>query len=108
MNLRKVEFSTDSDLETIERCAFFGSAIERMIIPQKVSKIGDETFSYCQNLKVIEILEESKLKSFSSLACNLCPEAIIMVSPSLKKSIDTKLLHLSYLIIIIKNILCFF
>ena len=46
----------------IERFAFRSSSIEKIIIPSHITKICEETFSYCENLECIEFLENSEIQ----------------------------------------------
>ena len=61
-NLRKVEISTNSNLQTIEYDTFSLSKIKNFFIPSQVT-IMEDAFNECNYLQLIEISAESKLKS---------------------------------------------
>ena len=65
-NLKKVEISPNSNLQTIESCAFSCSSIEEIFIPPKVSKICKNTFSDSYDLKKVEFSPNSNLKIIES------------------------------------------
>ena len=60
----------------------------QFFIPSKVSKICKFAFDSCNDLQIIEISEESKLASLSSIF-EKCKRSIIMIPSSLRKLIDT-------------------
>ena len=43
------------NLKTIGKCAFEGSSIESITLPDKITSIGDYAFAYCRNLKSIKL-----------------------------------------------------
>ena len=54
-HLSKVEFETNSNLQTIENTAFSNTNIKQIYIPSSVSTISDDAFNYCKNLQILEI-----------------------------------------------------
>ena len=59
LNLTKVEFSQNLNLQLIEKQGFSYSKIKNIFIPPKVSEIYEYSFSNCLNLQIIEISDES-------------------------------------------------
>lgn len=55
-------------MNSIEKYTFSGSQIEYVLIPSKVRSIGERSFSNCNKLKSIEIMEDSELQSISEFA----------------------------------------
>ena len=65
-NLQKVEFASDSKLQTIENSAFSSSSIEAITIPSEVNRIGKSAFFNCAKLKRINL--NSKLQTIENFA----------------------------------------
>ena len=62
-NLKTVEFSMNSELDSIDDYAFSNTLIESISIPQSVSFIGQYVFySEKSTLKTVEFIENSNLK----------------------------------------------
>ncbi|KAK8867106.1 hypothetical protein M9Y10_010078 [Tritrichomonas musculus] len=92
--LRKVEFPTNSKLETIGPNAFSSSGIEGISIPSSVSKTHKSAFDDCRNIQIIEISEKSKLKSFPSPShFKNSPNLVIMFPQTLKRLVVKKIKH---------------
>lgn len=60
-NLRKVEFSPQTQLHTIGAYAFYKSKLNSIIIPASTKRICDFAFADTSSLKSIEFAEESEL-----------------------------------------------
>ena len=82
LNLTKVEFSSNSNLQLIEKHAF--SKINNFFIPPKVLEIYEYSFRNYPNLQIIEITYESELKSIPFSAFFEWAKVIIMIPSSLK------------------------
>ncbi|MDV0447659.1 hypothetical protein MsAg5_15700 [Methanosarcinaceae archaeon Ag5] len=54
--LTTLTFESDSHLTTIGSSAFIRTAIDEVVIPEKVTIIGDLAFANCQNLERVEFL----------------------------------------------------
>lgn len=67
-NLKKVEFSNDSQLQIIDSYAFGLTRIESITIPSKVTRIGTKSFGYCSFLKKIEFSKNSELEIIKKFA----------------------------------------
>lgn len=53
-HLKKVLFTKDSQLETIEGFAFYEcNALETILLPAGVREVGDKAFYHCKNLKTV-------------------------------------------------------
>ena len=71
--LKSIEFSQDSELDSIGKEAFTNSSIESIAIPSQVKEIKESTFYECNNLKTVKFTENSQLSlienhSFASTA----------------------------------------
>lgn len=62
-HLREVEFSKNSKLRSIGRCAFVNSIFESFTIPPHLTFIGEYAFASCPKLIKIEIPENSELRT---------------------------------------------
>lgn len=82
-NIRRIDFSNNSKLQTIEKSAFLNSTIESVSIPSEVVKIEIGAFC-CRMLLIIEINEKSKLRSIDNIFNNSSMNAILMIAPNLK------------------------
>ena len=80
--LKKVEFSENSNLQIIEKYAFFQSSIESIIIPKNVTKICDYAFSWCRSLRKVEIAEHSNLQIIGAYAFQMTEITEICIPPS--------------------------
>ena len=89
MNLTKIDIPPNSNLQTIESNAFQDSNIKQIFIPSKVSKICEFALFCCDNLKIIEISEESELESIPLKDLSYI-KVIIMIPSSSKKLIQDK------------------
>lgn len=63
-NIKTIEFTNDSQLDTIENYAFSNSSLSKIIIPPSVTKIGEHVFNLCRNLKEVKFIGESSIQSF--------------------------------------------
>ncbi|KAK8897379.1 hypothetical protein M9Y10_015325 [Tritrichomonas musculus] len=59
--LRRFDIPSNSEIQTINKELFSGSAIESIVIPPSVKEIGENAFLFCVKLKIIEIDENSNL-----------------------------------------------
>ncbi|KAK8898234.1 hypothetical protein M9Y10_000512 [Tritrichomonas musculus] len=59
--IKSIEFSTDSKLRLIQKCAFFDSSIKSISIPSSVTEFCEESFN-STNFEHIEIPDDSKLQ----------------------------------------------
>ena len=81
--LKKVNFSRDSQLQIIQKCAFEYSGLESICIPAKVSSISTEAFKECRNLKTVEFSPNSEICdiiepfSFTAIEAFTIPSSII-------------------------------
>lgn len=62
LSIKSVYFSEDSEVETIEKEAFYGSSLENIFIPPNVTTIGELAFSSCESLQSVSFSTESKLR----------------------------------------------
>lgn len=70
-HLKKVLFTKDSQLETIEGFAFYDcNALEVILLPAGVQEIGDKAFYRCKNLKTVRF--PKGLKRIGREAFNFC------------------------------------
>ena len=69
-NLRRIEFPTNSNLQTIEKYAFSSSGIEEITIPSTVSKICNGAFSSCEKLRKIEFQPNFTLQTIEVVLFN--------------------------------------
>lgn len=60
--LDSIEFSEDSELNSIGEKAFFQSSISKISIPNHVLQIEDQAFSCCRNLKTVTFSKKSELE----------------------------------------------
>ena len=84
--MRQIEIPNNSNLEVIESHVFSRSSIEELVIPSKVTTISQTAFSVCDNLRIIEIPEESRPKSLPE-SFHECKKLIIMIPQLLNKLI---------------------
>ena len=66
-NLTKIEFQSDSNLQTIDSYAFSYANIQNIHIPSSVSKIGSNSFSNCQ-LTNVEFSSKSILNTIDKFS----------------------------------------
>lgn len=67
-NLKSIEFSENSNLQTIEEHSFAFCGLETIKIPSAVKHLKASCFLNCKHLKAIEISEDSELLSIDSSA----------------------------------------
>ena len=88
-NIKKIEIPSNSNLQTIGKCAFSRSNIESFFIPPKVSKICESAFEFCKNLTKIEIPANSNLQTIEQFAFSSSEiKSIFMPSKVTKLSED--------------------
>lgn len=63
MRLQYIDISLNSKFQVIEKEAFFSTNIKSFYIPSSVNKIDVGAFDFCNNLLIVEIGENSQLKS---------------------------------------------
>lgn len=56
------EFPQNSELETIEKYAFFYSSIDNIVFPSKLKKICESAFESYRNLKSVDFQPNSELQ----------------------------------------------
>ena len=66
--IKYIQFSNDSKLQTINQYAFSRSAIMSIRIPSSVTSIGEGAFCNCYQLEIIEIPNDSKLQTIEKNA----------------------------------------
>lgn len=97
-NLRKVIFEENSQLKSNGDHAFAFSTIESIAIPAKVSKMARgglfNAFDSCQELKIIEISDESEFKLLNDLPSDNSLDFIVMI-PN-KTNIFKVMAHFAY------------
>lgn len=69
---KSIEFDSNSNLQSIESYAFHFANIIRICIPHRLKIIKWEAFSFCRNLPVLEIPEDSKLTEIHENAFSCC------------------------------------
>lgn len=86
--LQKVEFSENSQLETIGKHAFSNCPIEVIKLPSSVKCLDSYCFSQCNQLKSIEISEDSELLSIGLWAFHNTLIENIFIPPKLQSLED--------------------
>ena len=88
--LRIINIPSNSELQTIEKEAFFESSIPKIFIPPQVTKIYEYAFTSCQQLQQISIPSNSELQtieegafSFSSIERIFIPLHVTKISGNL-------------------------
>lgn len=101
-NLQHVEFSEDSQIETIGMNAFSDcSSLTKIKIPSSLKHICSNSFFNCNHLQEIEIHPDSQLESIESFAFYKNPIESLFIPPKLKVVPDFWQLTLSDLVDII-------
>ena len=85
--LQSVEFSNNSELQSIGLYAFGYTKIQKVTIPQHVKRIEREAFDSCSNLVTVEFTENSELEYIGIYAFYSSKIKEIMIPPHVK-SID--------------------
>ena len=80
--LQRIDIPKDSKLQTIGDYAFSYSKINSMIIPSSVTLIGENVFSSCNQLYIIEI-NNNEIMSMYHTAFKNCKNILLMISNSL-------------------------
>ena len=70
--IQKVEFSKDSELQSIGDSSFANSSLKSIKIPPHVKKIGEHAFFNCQNLSSLTFSENSELISIEQNTFSFC------------------------------------
>lgn len=79
--IQKVEFASDSKLQTIDKEAFYGCTFHEISIPKHVKQLCNSCFAWCLNLESVEIPENSELEKIESAALSVtCIEEISIPS----------------------------
>lgn len=60
--IKTIQFSADSEIQTIDENSFSNSSIESITIPESVTEIASNAFSNCMQLKHVEFHPNSKLQ----------------------------------------------
>lgn len=85
-SLNTIEFSPKSQLNIIDNHLFgFLPIGEKISIPSTVTSIGVCSFIFCKNLKKVEILPNSQLKSIKALAFDSSSIESFCVPPSVEE-----------------------
>lgn len=61
-HLQGIEFLGDSQLERIEKSAFYSSRLEEAALPSSLKYIGRKSFAFCKKLHSIDFDENSELQ----------------------------------------------
>ncbi|KAK8864036.1 hypothetical protein M9Y10_011730 [Tritrichomonas musculus] len=61
-HLQGIEFLGDSQLERIEKSAFYSSRLEEATLPSSLKSIGRKSFAFCKKLHSIDFDENSELQ----------------------------------------------
>lgn len=85
LNITTVNFSDNSELNSIDKCAFYNSTIEKIKIPRHVSFIGEHAFFLCYKLKEILFEEDSELKSIEKDVFSRSSIERISITSSIEK-----------------------
>ena len=68
--LKEIEFSKDSELSTIGKCAFYFNSFKNIRVPFQTKILGELAFSSCTCLKAVEVLSENvEIKNFCFFNC---------------------------------------
>ncbi|KAK8899150.1 hypothetical protein M9Y10_001452 [Tritrichomonas musculus] len=92
--LKKIEFSENSQIKTIQKYAFSMTSIEKICFPKSLEVIEDGAFFFCANLKEIEFSKDSKLVSIRQEAFSFTSIASLSIPPHVK-SIGIKAFYLN-------------
>ena len=68
----KTEFAVSDKVSTIANCAFIGTTLEKITLPESITMLGLYTFNDCKSLREINI--PSKVVSIGEAAFYNCPE----------------------------------
>ena len=79
-----ITFPNNSELCTIDKCAFYNSTLTSIQIPSHVSSIGEHAFFLCFNLKEIIFTEDSELKSIDKDVFARSSVEQIFIPPSIE------------------------
>lgn len=79
-----IRFPNNSELCTIDKCAFYNSTLTSIQIPPHVSSIGEHAFFLCFNLKEIIFSEDSELKSIDKDVFARSSVEQIFIPPSIE------------------------
>ena len=84
-SLSSVEFSTNSELDSIASSAFRGTGLKSIVIPDKVKYIGEYTFYGCNSLSSVTL--PSMLNAIESESFNNCDKLTSISIPDKVKYI---------------------
>lgn len=68
LEIKSIQFPTNSQIHTFEKESFSNSMIESIQIPSHVKLIGERSFFECIHLQRVEILNESELQTIDKEA----------------------------------------
>lgn len=87
-NVKKINFTDDSELVLFGESSFFLSSLESIFIPQHVNEISNSCFYACSNLKAIEFSKKSELKTIgessfanSNIKNIVLPPSVVEIAP---------------------------
>ncbi|KAK8884317.1 hypothetical protein M9Y10_043425 [Tritrichomonas musculus] len=83
--LRKVDFSQDMNLNSIEKYSFILTKLNRVTVPSQIEKIGKNAFALCSSLQKVEFQINSHLKLIDSHAFAWSPIQKIVLPPTVIK-----------------------
>ena len=89
-NLEKVEFEENSQLTTINNCAFqYCSLLKEITIPASVTSIGSDAFYNCSKLEKVIFPENSQLTTINNCAFQYCSSLKEITIPASVTSIGS-------------------
>ena len=77
--IKYIEISNESKLQTIGKGAFFYSTIKSISIPSSVTFIGENAFDYCIQIQIIEINNINMMPEIQTCFLN-CENALLMIT----------------------------
>ena len=80
--MKSIQFASDSELQTIEKDAFYNSTIDNITIPSSLIKIGEKSFSNSK-IKKFQIPKNSELRIIDKQAFSFSTIESFTVPPSL-------------------------
>lgn len=86
--LKKGVIPTNSELKSIDGCAFSNTMLTSFSFPINLTYIGDFCFANCFKLQLIEIDDNSKMKYFNHYAILFSKKVTVMISSKLNISVN--------------------
>ena len=86
--LKKVVIPINSELNKIEHGSFSDASITSIFILPKITILGENAFSKCEKLQIVEFDENSKLQHISQELFSDSINAILMIPVNLNDRID--------------------